>query len=68
MNKGEITYTIKIKKRTGLFWNTVFWLVFFAVVPLQLICLWLSKELKKIATWLFELWHIGWYEQINSHE
>lgn len=23
MNKGEITYTIKIKKRTGLFWNKV---------------------------------------------
>lgn len=36
MNKGEITYTIKVKRRTGLLWNTIFWLVFFTVVPLQL--------------------------------
>lgn len=49
MNKGEITYTIKVKRRTCLLWNMVFWLVFFTALPLQLICLWLSKGLAIIS-------------------
>ena len=63
MNKGEITYTRKVKKRTGLLWYTIFWLVFFTVVPLQLICLWLSKGLAIISDLLRELCYLAWFKQ-----
>jgi len=67
MNKGEITYTIKVKRRTGLLWNMVFWLVFFTAVPLQLICLWLSKGLAIISDLLREPYYRAWFKQITEH-
>ena len=66
MNKGEITYTIKVKRRTGLLWNTIFWLVFFTVVPLQLVCLWLSKGLALLSDLLRKLCYRAWFKQTTK--
>lgn len=66
MNKGEITYTIKVKRRTGLLWNTIFWIIFFTVVPLQLICFWLSKGLAILSDLLRELCYRAWFKQTTK--
>lgn len=66
MKTGPITYTIRVKMRTGLLWNTIFWLVFFTVVPLQKVCLWLSKGLAIISDLLRELCYRAWFKQITK--
>lgn len=66
MNKGPITYTIKVKGRSGLLWNIIFWIVFFTVVPIQIVCLWLSKGLVILSDLLRELCFRAWFKQTKN--
>ncbi len=66
MNKGPITYSIKVEKRSGLLWNIIFWIVFFVVVPIQLVCLWLSKGLAFLSNLLRELCFRAWFKQTKK--
>ena len=55
--------TVRVKHRTGLLWNVIFWLVLFTVTPLQLVCLWLSKGLVVLSDLLRELCCRAWFKQ-----
>lgn len=64
MKTVPITYKVKVRFRTGILWNAIFWLVFFTVGPLQLACLWLSKGVAVLSDLLRELCYRVWFEQI----
>lgn len=66
MNKGPITYTIKVVRRSGLLWNIIFWIVLFTVAPIQIVCLWLSKGLSILSDLLRELCFRTWFKQTKK--
>lgn len=66
MKKGPITYTVKVERRSGLLWNIVFWIAFFTVAPIQVVCLWLSKGLAILSDLLRELCFRAWFKQTKN--
>lgn len=57
--------TVKVERRKGLKWDILFWLMFFTISPVQLICFWISRAFAVISDLMQELCYRAWFKKVK---
>ena len=63
----KIEVNIRVKKRAGFWWVSLFWLTIFTIWPIQILCFWLGKGFVALADLQRELiFRIGFTFEIEQ--